>query len=87
MELFAKIVNDWKPIVLANSTILQIWQGSEYASGTSSSRERDSRWLTTQKMKFSVKDSFSKCDQIRRKLRIWSHFLKKPLMENVKKYI
>ena len=26
-------------------------------------------------MKFSVKDFFSKCDQIRRKLRIWSHFL------------
>ena len=25
---------------------------------------------------------FSKCDQIRRKLRIWSHLLKKPLMEN-----
>ena len=36
---------------------------------------------TTQKMKFSVKDFFSKCDQIRRKLRIWSHLLKKSLME------
>ena len=33
-------------------------------------------------MKFSVKDFFSKCDQIRRKLRIWSHLLKKSLMEN-----
>ena len=33
-------------------------------------------------MKFSIKDSFSKCDQIRRKLRIWSHLLKKSLMEN-----
>ena len=31
-----------------------------------------------QKMKFSIKDFFSKCDQIRRKLRIWSHLLKKP---------
>ena len=29
-----------------------------------------------QKMKFSIKDFFSKCDQIRRKLRIWSHLLK-----------
>ena len=37
---------------------------------------------TTQKMKFSVKDFFSKCDQIRRKLQIWSHSLKKSLMEN-----
>ena len=25
------------------------------------------------KMKFSIKDFFSKCDQIRRKLRIWSY--------------
>ena len=37
---------------------------------------------TTQKMKFSIKYFFSKCDQIRRKLRIWSHLLKKSLMEN-----
>ena len=33
-------------------------------------------------MKFSIKDSFSKCDQIRSFLRIWSHLLKKSLMEN-----
>ena len=33
-------------------------------------------------MKFSIKDFFSKCNQIRRKLRIWSHSLKKSLMEN-----
>ena len=38
--------------------------------------------FTAQKMKFSIKDFFSKCDQIRRKLRIWSHLLKKSLMEN-----
>ena len=35
-----------------------------------------------QKMKFSIKDLFSKCDQIRSFLRIWSHLLKKSLMEN-----
>ena len=29
-----------------------------------------------QKMKFSIKDFFSKCDQIRRKLRMWSPLLK-----------
>ena len=34
------------------------------------------------KMKFSIKDFFSKCDQIHRKLRIWSHLLAKSLMEN-----
>ena len=33
-------------------------------------------------MKFSIKNFFSKCDQILRKLRIWSHLLKKFLMEN-----
>ena len=39
--------------------------------------------FTAQKMKFSIKDFFSKCDQIRRKLQIWSHLQKKSLMENV----
>ena len=37
---------------------------------------------TTQKMKFSIKDLFSKCDQIRSFLRIWSYLLKKSVMEN-----
>ena len=47
---------------------------------------------TAQKMKFSIKDFFSKCNQIRSirsslrsiriSLRIWSHLLKKSLMEN-----
>ena len=37
---------------------------------------------TAQKMKFSIKDFFSKCDQIRSFLWIWSHLLKKFLMEN-----
>ena len=34
------------------------------------------------KMKFSIKDFSSKCDQIRSFLRIWSHLLKKFLVEN-----
>ena len=38
--------------------------------------------ILRKKMKFSIRDFFSKCDQIRRKLRIWSHLLKKSLMEN-----
>ena len=37
---------------------------------------------TPQKMKFSINDFFSKCDQICSFLRIWSYFLKKSLMEN-----
>ena len=36
---------------------------------------------TAQKMKFSIKDFFSKCDQNLRKLRIWLHSLKKSLIE------
>ena len=42
-----------------------------------------SRPITAQQMKFPIKDFFSKCDQTRRKLRIWSHLLKKYLMENL----
>ena len=37
---------------------------------------------TAQKMKFSSKDFFSKCDQIHSFLGIWSHLLKKSLLEN-----
>ena len=36
----------------------------------------------SQKMKFSIKYFFSKCDQGRSFLRIWLHLLKKSLMEN-----
>ena len=37
---------------------------------------------TAQKIKFPIKDFFSKCDQIRWKMRIWSHLLNKSLMKN-----
>ena len=37
---------------------------------------------TTQKMNFSIMDFFSKCDQVRSFLRIWSHLLKKSVIEN-----
>ena len=33
-------------------------------------------------MIFYIKDFFSKCDQIRKKLRMWSHLSQKSLMEN-----
>ena len=33
MELFAKIVNDWKLLIIfAQSSILDVWLGFEYAS-------------------------------------------------------
>ena len=37
---------------------------------------------TAQKMKFSIKDFLSKCEQISRNLRIWTDLLKKSLTEN-----
>ena len=37
---------------------------------------------TVQKMKFCIKYFFSKCDQILSFLQIWSHLVKKSLMEN-----
>ena len=38
---------------------------------------------TAQKMKFSIKDLFGKCNQICPKLGIWSHLLKKSIMKNL----
>ena len=40
------------------------------------------RVRTAQKMKFSIINFFSKCDQILRKMRIWPYLLKKSLTEN-----
>ena len=37
---------------------------------------------TAQKIMFSIKDFFNKCDRIRNFLRIWSHLLKKSTTEN-----
>ena len=37
---------------------------------------------TAQKNEVFIRHFFSKCDQIRAKLRIWSHLIKKSLMEN-----
>ena len=41
---------------------------------------------TAQKMKFFIKDFFNECDEISRFLQIWSHLLKKSLMENFNLY-
>ena len=47
----------------------------------SAPRPRNNRY-NAQKMKFSIKQFFSKCDQIRRKLWTSSHLLKKSIMKN-----
>ena len=43
---------------------------------------RDPKTSIGQKVKFSIDDFSSKCDQIRRELWIWLHLLEKFLMEN-----
>ena len=53
-----------------------------YLELTQTVKEEIEQTLTAQKMKFSIKNFFSKCDQIRSFLMIWSHLLKKSLMEN-----
>ena len=53
--------------------ILRFW-----ASYKSSANIHD----TALKIKFSIKDLFTKCDQICSFLRIWSHLLQKSLMGN-----
>ena len=47
---------------------------------TCSMKTNNLHYYTAQKMKFFINDFFSECDQIRRKLRIWSHLLKKSLI-------
>ena len=40
------------------------------------------RKVTAPEVKFSIEDFFTKCDEIPWKLWIWSHLLKKSLMES-----
>ena len=43
---------------------------------------KSSKAHTAQKMKSSIKEFFSKCDQAHSFLQIWSHLLKTSLMKN-----
>ena len=58
---------------------LDVWLDSGCASEDINANQETKN---AQKMTLSIKNFFSKCDQIRRKLRIWSHLLKKSLMQN-----
>ena len=64
----------WKirPYVSNSKCFVKLWRVIWWSSHQS----------TVQKMKFSIRNVFSKRDQIRRKPRIWSHLLKKSLLEN-----
>ena len=61
--------------------LFMIWYASEFKKYDQ--KNIFSGGFTVRKMKFSIRNFFSKCDQIRRKLRIWSHLLEKSLMENL----
>ena len=41
-ELFTKIFNDWKPTIFAKRSILDVWQGFDYAAG------QDKKYIRTQ---------------------------------------
>ena len=70
MERFVIIVNDWKPLtIITKRSILDIAAALDPP-------------LSAQKVKFSIKDLFSKFDQISSFLRTWSYLLKKSLLEN-----
>ena len=61
-------------------TFKMVCQGSQYVS--KSSVKYFVKKCTAQKMKFSIRNFFRKCDQIRSFMQIWSHLLKKFLMGN-----
>ena len=77
-EIFCKNGYGFKAVNYCRNenSIINLWLGSKYTSALTG--------ICTHctKMKLSIKDFFSKCDQIRMKLWIWSHLLKKSLMEN-----
>ena len=69
-------------IVIQDINRNEIYNRIKVNSSTFCSLKDQRGFFTAQKMKFPIKDFFSKCDQICRKLRIWSHLMKKFLTEN-----
>ena len=53
----------------------------EFPQKLFNTRKKNNFLYTAQKSKFSTEGFFSKCDQFRSFLRIWSHLLKKFIME------
>ena len=69
-------IKDWNRFKKENATENLLYQ--LFFSNTKATKAS----INAEKMKFSINDFFSKYDQICRKLQIWSHLLKKSLMEN-----
>ena len=77
----AEILKNWSNIRVRVSKKVSIIDGVSSINCRTSNKLRPIT-STAQKTKFPIKDFFSKCDQIRSFLRIWSHLLKKSRMEN-----
>ena len=78
MALFSPTSSCLIPMWLVNLSFdLHFWSHFEHANKLVLTT------VTAQKIKLSIIVFFSKCDQIRRKLRIWSHLLENSLMENL----
>ena len=70
--LIGRTIHPWIHVQCANQVRIGSWVISTHICPQ----------FTPRKMKFSIKDFFSKSDQTRSFLRVWSHLLKKSLMEN-----
>ena len=90
MEGYSKCIIHYIELCLHHMFLLNIfrmWEFTAYilinATDTRSSTFSWNKVISTaRKMKFSVKDFFSKRDQIRTFLQVWPHLLKKSLTEN-----
>ena len=71
-------------IATTNSLPFEFWLNFTYRSSIFIVAFEHFFWFyTAPKMKFFIKDFFSKCDQMRTFLQIWSHLPKKSLTENL----
>ena len=66
---------------IISSLVCETWKSGVSYHSPFSSWQKAYQTLH-KKMKFSIKDFFSKCDKLRIKLHIWWRLLKKSLMEN-----
>ena len=69
-------------ILLAACQMFAMVKTSDNGTGWKSELTPFLDHLTAQKIKFSSKNLFSKCDQIPSFLQIWSHLLRNSFMEN-----
>ena len=67
---------------LLSRTLWWVWRKAQIIFNLIFAHLNHLSFNNAQRMKVSIKDFFSKCDQIRSYLGIWPHLLKKCLMKN-----